>query len=178
MKEALEVRGYDTFRADYPSTDERIAQLARETLPEAVAGLLHDYAIPAHHLQIEIKELALLGERPAARDCLKALIALGVDIAVDDFGSGYAALEYLRALPVTTLKIDAAFMRDVPGDPEQAIIANTVIAMGRALGMKVVAKGIENAEQADFIRHQHGIQGQGYYFSHPLSPEQVGELLD
>jgi EAL domain-containing protein (putative c-di-GMP-specific phosphodiesterase class I) len=50
--------------------------------------------------------------------------------------------------------------------------------MGRALGMKVVAKGIENAEQADFIRHQHGIQGQGYYFSHPLRPEQVGELLD
>jgi len=155
-----------------------IHSLTDETLPEAVAGLLHDYAIPAHHLQIEIKELALLGERPAARDCLKALIALGVDIAVDDFGSGYAALEYLRALPVTTLKIDAAFMRDVPGDPEQAIIANTVIAMGRALGMKVVAKGIENAEQADFIRHQHGIQGQGYYFSHPLSPEQVGELLD
>ena len=155
-----------------------IHSLTDDTLPETMEAVLRDYAIPPHHLQVEIKELALLSERPATRDCLQALISLGIDIAVDDFGSGYAALEYLRALPVTTLKIDAAFMHGVPADEEQTIIANTVIAMGRALGMSVVAKGIESAEQADFIRHQHGVQGQGYYFSRPLNPEQVGALLD
>jgi len=146
--------------------------------PAELAQALTEYRLQPDMLQVEIKELTLLSSRPGALQRLGAIIDLGVEIAVDDFGAGYAALKYLRKLPVSTLKIDPAFMQCVPADEEQTIIAETVIAMGRALGLRVVAKGIENADQADFIRSQGDILGQGFYFSQPLASDELGPLLE
>ena len=148
------------------------------SFPEELAQAIKEYQLQPHMLQLEIKELALLSSRPGAMERLSAIIKLGVDIAVDDFGAGYAALEYLRKLPVSTLKIDPAFMRRVPEDQEQTTIADSVIAMGRALGLKVVAKGIESASQADFIRGHGDILGQGFYFSQPLASDELRLLLE
>lgn len=148
------------------------------SFPEQLAEAIKEYQLRPHMLQMEIKELALLSSRPGALQRLGAIIQLGVDIAVDDFGASFAALEYLRKLPVSTLKIDPAFMRRVPEDKEQTIIADTVIAMGRALGLKVVAKGIENVAQAEFVRSHRDILGQGFYFSQPLSSDELRRLLE
>ncbi|MEQ9462031.1 MAG: EAL domain-containing protein [Haliea sp.] len=145
--------------------------------PQDLAAALAEYRLQACMLQVEIKEIALLSSRPNAMERLRAIIDLGVGVAVDDFGAGFAALEFLRRLPVSTLKIDPAFMHHIPDDEERTNITNTVIAMGRALGLKVVAKGIESAAQADFIRGQGDIFGQGFYFSQPLSADQLGTLL-
>ena len=146
--------------------------------PQDLAAALAEFNLPPRMLQVEIKEIALLGSRPHAMERMHAIIDLGVDIAVDDFGAGFAALEFLRRLPVSTLKIDPAFMHRIPEDEERTNITNTVIAMGRALGLKVVAKGIESAAQADFIRGQGDIIGQGFYFTQPLPADQLGTLLD
>ena len=145
--------------------------------PEELQRALAEYRLPPQMLQIEVKELALLSSRPGALERLHAIIDLGAEIAVDDFGAGYAALQYLRKLPVSTLKIDPVFMRHVPIDQDQTIIADTVIAMGRALGLKVVAKGIESQGQADFIRQHGDVLGQGFYFSQPLAGNELGPLL-
>lgn len=145
--------------------------------PEELQQVLTECQLPAQMLLIEIKELALLNSRPGALERLRAIIDLGAEIAVDDFGAGYAALQYLRKLPVSTLKIDPVFMQRVPEDREQTIIADTVIAMGRALGLKVVAKGIESADQADFIRSHGDVLGQGFYFSQPLAGHELAPLL-
>lgn len=145
--------------------------------PEELEQVLAECQLLPHMLQIEIKELALLNSGPGALERLRAIIELGAEIAVDDFGAGYAALQYLRKLPVSTLKIDPAFMQRVPADKEQTIIADTVIAMGRALGLKVVAKGIESAARADFIRRHGDVLGQGFYFSQPLAGDELGPLL-
>lgn len=145
--------------------------------PEELVAVLAKFRLQPNMLQVEIKELDLVSSRPSALECMRAIIELGVEIAVDDFGAGYAALEYLRKLPVSTLKIDPAFLQRIPEDEEQTIIANTVIAMGRALGLKVVAKGIESAGQADFVRSHGDILGQGFYFSQPLAGDKLRPLL-
>lgn len=145
--------------------------------PRELAAAMTEFQLEPHMLQVEIKELALFSDRPSAMERLRAVVDLGVDIAVDDFGSGFIALEYLRNLPVSTIKIDPVFMRRVPEDEAQVTIANTVIAMGRALGLKVVAKGIESVYQADFIRNHGDILGQGFYFSQPLAADKLGTLL-
>ncbi|MEQ8802976.1 MAG: bifunctional diguanylate cyclase/phosphodiesterase, partial [Haliea sp.] len=147
------------------------------SFPEELAQAMKEYQLQPHMLQVEIKELALLSSRPRVLERLSTIIELGVDIAVDDFGAGYAALEYLGKLPVSTLKIDPAFMQRVPEDNEQTIIADSVIAMGRALGLKVVAKGIESVAQAEFVRSHGDILGQGFYFSQPLASDELRHLL-
>jgi diguanylate cyclase (GGDEF)-like protein len=146
--------------------------------PEELQRALAEWQLLPQMLQIEIKELALLSNRPGVLERLRAIIDLGAEIAVDDFGAGYATLQYLRKLPVSTLKIDPVFMQRIPDDREQAVIVDTVIAMGRALGMKVVAKGIENEGQADFIRKHGDIIGQGFYFCQPLPSNELGPLLN
>jgi diguanylate cyclase (GGDEF)-like protein len=145
--------------------------------PEELQRALAEWQLPPQMLQIEIKELALLSSRPGVLERLRAIVDLGAELAVDDFGAGYASLQHLRKLPVSTLKIDPVFLQRIPSDTEQAIIADTVIAMGRALGMKVVAKGIESEGQAEFIRRHGDVLGQGFYFCQPLAGNELGSLL-
>ncbi|MFN3688783.1 EAL domain-containing protein [Salinarimonas sp.] len=146
------------------------AQLKRETFVAQVEQALLRYALPPQRLEIEVTENVLLdraGDKIA--ETLRGLHRLGVTIALDDFGTGYASLAHLKRFPVDRLKIDQSFVRDIGVDPEDAVIARTIVNLAHSLGMSVVAEGIETREQLEFLR-LHGCDiAQGYLIGRPLS---------
>jgi EAL domain-containing protein (putative c-di-GMP-specific phosphodiesterase class I) len=98
---------------------------------------------------------------------------MGIHLSIDDFGTGYSSLSYLKRFPIDALKVDQSFVRDIPGDPEDAAIASAVIALGHSLRLTIVAEGVETAEQLAFMRERGCHRVQGYYFSRPMP---AGEL--
>jgi EAL domain-containing protein (putative c-di-GMP-specific phosphodiesterase class I) len=103
---------------------------------------------------------------------------LGVRIAIDDFGIEYSSLGYLKHLPITTLKIDQSFVRDIHTKSADAAIAQTIITLARCLNLTVIAEGVETDSQAAFLQSQQCHEMQGYYFSRPMPPELVTSLLE
>jgi EAL domain-containing protein (putative c-di-GMP-specific phosphodiesterase class I) len=97
-------------------------------------------------------------------------------VAIDDFGTGYSSLSCLRQLPTSVLKIDQSFVHEISADPAGTSIVCAVISMGRSLGHRVIAEGVETAEQLAFLRAQHCGEGQGYYFSRPLAADEFVKL--
>ena len=102
---------------------------------------------------------------------------LGVRIALDDFGTGYSSLSHLKRFPIDTLKIDQSFVRDLATDADDASIVSAVIDMGKGLQIRVVAEGVETQEQLAFLRKRGCPEGQGYYFSRPVSAREFTQLL-
>ena len=133
--------------------------------------------LPAHCLELELTE-SVLAERPEEmRQVLQRLRELGVRIAVDDFGTGYSSLVHLKRFPIDVLKIDQDFMRDIPASGDDMAISATIIAMGRSLGLNVLAEGVETPEQLAFLRERGCDSYQGYLFSRPVPAEQFARLL-
>lgn len=134
-------------------------------LPRTIQNALAAAGLPGESLEVEITENALLSDLKAARGVLRQLRELRVGIAMDDFGVGYSSLHYLRELPLTTLKIDRSFLRGVPDEPEAATVIAAMIAMGRDLGLDVIAEGIETAPQLGWLT-AHGVRwGQGFLYT-------------
>jgi EAL domain-containing protein (putative c-di-GMP-specific phosphodiesterase class I) len=129
-------------------------------------------------VQIELTESAIMVDPEAAVETLRALREMGFHIAVDDFGTGYSSLGYLRRFPVDTLKIDRTFISDLPDDPEAAVLVRTIINLGLSLGLRVVAEGVETAEQADFLQREHCHLAQGFYYTRPLPAEELGGWVE
>ena len=102
---------------------------------------------------------------------------MGVQLALDDFGTSYSSLSYLKRFPINTLKIDRSFVRDLTTNADDASIVSAVISMGKSLHMRVVAEGIETLEQLRFLQGQGCPEGQGYYFSQPLAAGEFTQLL-
>ena len=140
---------------------------SRGELDQRVASVLAATGLPPEQLELEVTESAIMEDPDAALKLLTRLRALGIRLAIDDFGTGYSSLARLKRLPVDKLKLDQSFVRGLPDDPEDAAIARAVIALGKSLGLKVLAEGIEQPEQADFLRGLGCNYGQGYHFGRP-----------
>jgi EAL domain-containing protein (putative c-di-GMP-specific phosphodiesterase class I) len=108
---------------------------------------------------------------------LDALNDMGIRLAIDDFGTGYSSLSTLKRFPINTIKVDRSFIRDLPGGIDDHAITDAIIAMGRTLGMKVIAEGVETKEQADYLRGQSCDEFQGFYFKKPMPADELAKLL-
>jgi EAL domain-containing protein (putative c-di-GMP-specific phosphodiesterase class I) len=144
---------------------------------EAVDRALRGSEIDPARFDLELTEGVLVENREEATTILRRLKALGVQIAVDDFGTGYSSLSYLSRLPIDCLKIDRSFVNRVHEHGHDAAIAQAVISLGNSLGLRVVAEGVETAEQLEFLRTHGCAQGQGYLFSPAVRPEEMAQLL-
>ncbi|GAB3625324.1 diguanylate phosphodiesterase [Pandoraea terrae] len=143
-------------------------QFHRQDVVAMVRRALDDFALEPRYLEIEITESVLLTDAEPAGAALRELHELGVEIAVDDFGTGYASLAYLTRFPADRLKIDQSFVRNMLTDPQCNAIVAAVIAMAHALGLRVTAEGVETAEQAKHLTELGCDEAQGYWFARPM----------
>ena len=149
-------------------------------LPAHIDDLLRDYGLPADRLILEITESSVMADPERAVPILRELVERGIVLSLDDFGTGYSSLSYLQQLPVHELKIDRSFVSRLGGAdaPEARTLVSSIIALGRNLGLRVVAEGIETEQQyADLLELGCHV-GQGYLVSRPLPPAALRELLD
>jgi len=155
-------------------------QFMEEDLVEKIAAILRETGLPPALLELEITESGVLGHEQMAIEQLLELKGIGVRLGLDDFGTGYSSLQYLRKMPLDTLKIDRSFIRDLPDNAESSAIAVAIISLARALDLKLVAEGIETPAQLRFLRQQdcREIQIQGYLFSPPVPAAAISELLN
>jgi diguanylate cyclase (GGDEF)-like protein/PAS domain S-box-containing protein len=133
-----------------------------------LAELLYTYRIPPQRLELEITETALIHDPKHALDLLERIAGLGVLLSIDDFGTGYSSLAYLRQMPLSTLKIDRTFIRDMLINSHDQLIVRSTIQLAHALGLLVVAEGVESREVLERLREMGCDQAQGYYFTRPL----------
>jgi diguanylate cyclase (GGDEF)-like protein/PAS domain S-box-containing protein len=152
--------------------------LQQRTLAARVAQALENSGLQPHDLTLEITEGMLMERIDLALETLERLHQLGVGLSVDDFGTGYSSLSYLSSMPISSLKIDSSFVRRLQGDGKDSEIVRAVIQLGAALGKSVIAEGIETHGQAQRLRELGCQMGQGFHLSRPLTPEQLGALLD
>ena len=146
-------------------------QFRQPSFANEVRALLESTGAPAERLKLELTESSLIEDAEAVIERMQALRALGIRFALDDFGTGYSSLAYLKRLPLTQLKIDQSFVRDVMSDPNDATIARTILALGSNLGLAVIAEGVETEEQYDFLAAQGCRDYQGYLFGRPVPME-------
>ncbi|MGK2952239.1 MAG: putative bifunctional diguanylate cyclase/phosphodiesterase [Thiobacillus sp.] len=144
---------------------------------EYLRATLDESRLEPRYLELELTESVLMRDAASADSVLHALSDLGVKLAVDDFGTGYSSLSYLRQFPIDTLKIDQTFVNQLTRNPDDATIVSAVISMGKSLKQRVIAEGVETAEQAAFLLAQHCDEGQGYFFGRPMGAEALAILL-
>ncbi len=151
-------------------------QFRANNFVRSVAETLRETGLEPRYLEIELTE-SVMHDAPQLVAMLGELKRLGVQVAIDDFGTGYSSLSSLKRFPVDRLKVDRSFVEHIVIDPDDAAIVRTIIALGRNLGLKVVAEGVETAEQLQFLREHACDEVQGYYFSRPIAAEPFGTLL-
>jgi diguanylate cyclase (GGDEF)-like protein/PAS domain S-box-containing protein len=152
-------------------------ELRRKGFVESVGGILEEHGLMPQDLELELTETFLMHDSNSAAAVLQSLSNLGVRIALDDFGTGYSSLSHLKRFPIDTLKIDQSFVRNLAIDADDASIVSAVIGMGKGLQIRVVAEGVETREQLAFLRKRGCPEGQGYYFSRPVSASEFTQLL-
>jgi diguanylate cyclase (GGDEF)-like protein/PAS domain S-box-containing protein len=147
-------------------------QLERGNFVALLQKMLVEHQLPADCLEIEITESVIMANSETVRDVLLTIQSIGITTAVDDFGTGYSSLSYLKELPIDSLKIDRAFVRDLPGNTHDTAITRAIIAMAHSLGFKVIAEGIENAEQQTWLQAEGCDEAQGFLISRPMPAEE------
>jgi EAL domain-containing protein (putative c-di-GMP-specific phosphodiesterase class I) len=153
-------------------------QFGQARISDTIAHVLAETGLQAHSLKLEITESVALDSSDSTLGTFQELKALGLQLAIDDFGTGYSALSYLKRYPVDTLKLDRSFVNGLGRDIEDTAIVHAVIAFARALNLRVIAEGIETAEQLNYLKSLGCDWGQGYYFSPPLPAEQLAPLFE
>ena len=155
-----------------------IADILSPNLVAYLTELLDEYQVPPGALEIEVTESCFMRELGETRNVLRALNDSGIATALDDFGTGFSSLSYLRQLPLQCLKIDQSFTRSMLQDPNAEKLTQAIVAMGNALKMTIVAEGVETRDQMNWLL-AHGCHiGQGYYFSPPVPPEDVHQVIE
>ena len=152
-------------------------QFRQKNLGEIIKAILHESGLAPSGLELEITEGVVMQDAEAAILLLEDMKAMGLKLSVDDFGTGYSSLSYLKRFPIDKLKIDQSFVRDLTTDTDDAVIVSTIISMAHSLKLKVIAEGVESAEQLAFLKQQGCDEIQGYYFSQPVSAEEFTKLL-
>ncbi|MDV3468267.1 EAL domain-containing protein [Stenotrophomonas sp. C3(2023)] len=153
-------------------------QLRGGELPELVASCLHESGLPASRLHLELTETAVIGDEMVAAQLLDKLHRAGVKVWLDDFGTGFSGLSHLRQVPVDGVKIDKSFVADMQRDPDDLALTTAIIAMAHALGITVVAEGIEQEAQFDLLCQRGCDLGQGYWLSRPVTATAVVQLIE
>ncbi|MDA8195395.1 MAG: EAL domain-containing protein [Thermaerobacter sp.] len=149
-------------------------QFQQHNIVEVITKALEDTGLPADRLEIEITESAAMQNVSYTMHLLNALRSLGIAVSLDDFGTGFSSLSYLKDFPITALKIDQSFIGDVLRDRKDLAIVKTVIELARNLGLNIIAEGVESKEQMIRLQELGCYTMQGYYFSHPLPADQFG----
>jgi EAL domain-containing protein (putative c-di-GMP-specific phosphodiesterase class I) len=152
-------------------------QFKDPALIDDIAEVLARTGMPPELLELEITESMIMHNVDMAAAKAEAIRKLGVRLAIDDFGTGYSSLSQLKRFPIDTLKVDRSFVRDIPDNAEDKAITEAIIALGKALGVTVVAEGVETAQQHEFLRLNACDEMQGFFFSRPCHPDALAELL-
>jgi len=152
-------------------------QFQQSGLPGLVTSVLAHTGLPPHRLELEVTETSLMRDSAAVLEVLDRLRASGISIAIDDFGSGYSSLGYLKRFPIDKLKIDRTFIAGCADAGNDAAIASAIIALGKALKLTVVAEGVETEAQLEFLRAGGCEVAQGYRLAAPLAAPALRALL-
>jgi len=152
-------------------------QFSDTDLVQVVSEVLDQTQLEPRWLELEITESAMVVDADATTEVLAQIRRLGIRVSLDDFGTGFSSLSYLRRLPLDTLKIDRSFVMDLPDDPDARGIVGAIIAMAHVLGLHVIAEGVETEPQRDFLRSIECDEMQGYLFSKPVAAEEFAQFL-
>jgi EAL domain-containing protein (putative c-di-GMP-specific phosphodiesterase class I) len=153
------------------------AQFKTEPLPGTVQSLLAKTGFAARQLELEVTENIMLNDAGASKDQLHALHDMGVGLAFDDYGTGYASLAFLKQYPITRLKIDRGFVSNLQAEGEDAAIVRAVIMLAKRFGLAVIAEGVETEEQEFLLKKWRCLHGQGYLYSRPVPADEFADLM-
>lgn len=148
-------------------------QFKQNNLVSMIETVVNDVSLDPRHLVLELTENNIIQDSEATIKKMQTLKDIGIQISIDDFGTGYSSLAYLKSFPIDHLKIDKSFIRDIDRNEKDAAITSTIITLAHNLGLSVIAEGVETIEQLDFVRKQNCDWIQGYFFSPPLSAQDV-----
>ncbi|MEO5372882.1 MAG: EAL domain-containing protein [Alphaproteobacteria bacterium] len=148
-------------------------QFRKSDLVGMVKQTLEETGLPPECLELELTESMVMEDTDKAIDIMRALSKMGVQMSIDDFGTGFSSLSYLKKFPVERLKIDQSFVRNINHDPDDAVIATTIIRLAHNLKLNVVAEGVEQKQQADYLLGEGCDDAQGYYFGRPMAAEDI-----
>lgn len=152
-------------------------QLIRSDLPQVVAECLARAGLPPGRLTLEITETVMMRDEARCRDMIRRLREMGVAVALDDFGTGYSSLSYLNGFGFDELKIDRSFVAQIAGKPKSLAIVQTIVALGRHLGLRIVAEGVETTEQAALLMASGCSTGQGYLYGRPMPAGDLARMF-
>jgi EAL domain-containing protein (putative c-di-GMP-specific phosphodiesterase class I) len=151
--------------------------LLEDSLPADITELLHRHRVRGSQVTLEITETEIMRDPEHTIDVLDRLNSLGLRVSIDDFGTGYSSLSYLRRLPVTEVKIDKSFVLQMDANPNDAMLAKTIVDLAANLSMRVVAEGIESQASWDALHAMGCERGQGFVFARPMPAIDVTNLL-
>jgi diguanylate cyclase (GGDEF)-like protein/PAS domain S-box-containing protein len=152
-------------------------QFQQQNLAKLVLGVVREAGVDPGCVELELTESAIMKDAEASVSTLEHIKSRGISIAIDDFGTGYSSLSYLKRLPLDILKIDRSFVRDITTDHNDAAIVRAIIGLARSLGIKVIAEGVEDDKQLEFLNANGCNYGQGYLFGKPIEPEGFEAML-
>ena len=152
-------------------------QFKEKNLISRVVHALSESGLDAKYLELELTESLIMQDVEQAVTIMEALEGLGVQLSIDDFGTGYSSLSALKNFPVARLKIDKSFIDNLPSNDNDKAVASAVISLGQKLNLRVIAEGVETADQVAFLRENNCDEIQGYHFSRPIKPEAMADLI-